>query len=125
MEKIQKYTDLNTWKYSHLLVLDIYKISEKFPDIEKFGLTNQIRRASVSITSNIAEGFGRNSANDKRQFYAIAKGSLFEVHNQLLIARDLQFISIIDFDKFDSRIEVISKLLSGIINKAPSRIITK
>ncbi len=125
MEKIQKYTDLNTWKYSHGLVLDIYKISEKFPDIEKFGLTNQIRRASVSITSNIAECFGRNSANDKRQFYAIAKGSLFEVHNQLLIARDLQFISMSDFDKLNSKIEIISKLLSGIINKAPSRIVTK
>ncbi len=121
MNTITKYTDLHAWQYAHHLVLEIYKITESFPDSEKFGMTNQIRRASVSITSNIAEGFGRNSMNEKRQFYSIARGSLFEVHNQLLIAKDLKFIPAEAFIDFDTKIETISKLISGIIKKAQSR----
>jgi four helix bundle protein len=81
VEKIVKFRDLTAWKEAHILVLLIYKISDKFPDKEKFGLTNQIRRASVSISSNIAEGFGRYSAKDKTHFYTMAKTSLAEVEN--------------------------------------------
>lgn len=76
---IQEFTDLNSWKVSHDLVLSIYKLTEKLPEKEKFGLISQIKRASVSITSNIAEGFGRQTYKEKVQFYYMAHGSLTEV----------------------------------------------
>lgn len=93
LSKIKSFTDLNTWKEAHKLVLLIYKITKQFPHEEQFGLTNQIRRAVVSITSNIAEGFSRSSYKEKSQFYSISLGSLTEVQNQLLIARDLKYIT--------------------------------
>jgi four helix bundle protein len=86
--KIKSFTDLNAWKQGHALVLLIYGMTKQFPKEEMFGLTNQIRRAVVSITSNISEGFSRNSSKEKAQFYFTALGSLTEVQNQLLIARD-------------------------------------
>lgn len=67
-EKIKTFSDLRVWNESHKLVIMIYKVSQKFPKEEQFGLTNQIRRAAVSITSNIAEGFGRKSMKDKVHF---------------------------------------------------------
>lgn len=91
--KIRSFTDLFAWKEGHKLVLKIYNISENFPQKEVFGLTNQIRRAAVSITSNIAEGFSRLTTKDKCQFYAIAIGSLTELQNQLLVARDVGYIT--------------------------------
>jgi len=91
-QKIQSFTDLVTWQEGHKLVLDIYKSTKSFPKEEMFGLTNQIRRAVVSITSNIAEGFNRKSIKDKTHFYVMAHGSVAEVQNQLLIARDVQYL---------------------------------
>lgn len=70
--KISSFTDLNTWKEGHKLVIWIYKITENFPQKEIFGLTNQMRRAAVSVTSNVAEGFSRFTAKDKHHFYSIA-----------------------------------------------------
>lgn len=76
--KIKSFTDLNVWKEGHKLVLQVYKLTKEFPKEELFGLTNQIRRAAVSITSNIAEGFSRHSYKEKLQFYSTALGSLTE-----------------------------------------------
>lgn len=76
---LDHFTKLETWKIAHEAVLLIYKYTELFPEKEKFSLTSQIRRSSVSITSNIAEGFGRYNPKEKRQFYLIAKSSLAEV----------------------------------------------
>lgn len=116
--KIKSFTDLNAWKEAHKLVLLIYEITKKFPQEELFGLTNQIRRAVVSITSNIAEGFSRNSYKEKVQFYSVALGSLTEVQNQLLIARDLKYITQEEFTKLAELSVIISKLLNGIIKKS-------
>ena len=91
-KKIKSFTDLETWKEGHKLVLIIYKIAKSFPDEERFSLTNQLQRAMVSVTSNIAEGFSRNGKKEKVQFYYMALGSLTEVQNQLLIAKDLSYI---------------------------------
>ena len=87
--KIQTFKDLRVWQLGHSLVLDIYLSTKQFPKDEQFGLTNQIRRAIVSFTSNLAEGFSRSSYKEKAQFYSIALGSLTEVQNQILIAKDV------------------------------------
>jgi len=77
-KKIKSFTDLDTWKEGHKLVLLIYESTKFFPKEERFALTDQIRRAAVSITSNIAEGFSRQSLREKIQFYSISKGSNFK-----------------------------------------------
>jgi len=74
-KKIKSFTDLNAWREAHKLALIVYKITKDFPKEEMFGLTSQMRRAVVSITSNIAEGFSRQSYSEKVQFYSIAQGS--------------------------------------------------
>jgi len=112
--KIKSFTDLNTWKKGHKLVLTIYKISEKFPNKEMFGLTSQMRRSAISITSNIAEGFSRNTNKDKCQFYSISQGSLTELQNQLLIARDIGYLKNDEFQKIAEQTIVINKLINGL-----------
>ena len=91
-QKITSFTKLHTWKKAHSLVLKVYSITKSFPKDELYGLVNQMRRCSVSITSNIAEGFTRQSKKEKVQFYYTAKGSLVELQNQLLISRDVKYI---------------------------------
>ena len=120
--KIKSFTQLNTWKEAHRLVLDIYRLTKNFPREEQFGLTNQVRRAVISITSNIAEGFSRNSYKEKSQFYSMALGSLSEVQNQLLIARDLGYITQSEFTKLANQTITISKLLNGLIKKSKTMI---
>lgn len=112
---IKSFTDLNAWKEGHLLVITIYKMTKLFPSNENFGLTNQIQRAAVSITSNIAEGFSRHSNKEKIQFYYTSLGSLTEVQNQLLISRDLGYINPIIFKEIAIKTVTISKLINGLI----------
>ena len=123
--KIKDFTDLDTWKIAHDLVLSIYKTSKKFPDSEKFGLVSQIQRASVSITSNIAEGFGRKGIKEKIQFYYLAHGSLIEVKNQLILAKDLEYINNDYFIKILEKITLSQKLLQGLIKTSKSFIMNK
>lgn len=92
-KKIRSFTDLHAWQKAHELVLEVYKITKYFPREEQFGLTNQIRRASISVSSNLAEGFSRRSYKEKIQFYSMALGSTTEVQNQLLIAKDVDYIT--------------------------------
>jgi len=120
--KIKSFTDLNAWKEAHKLVLIIYQITRNFPKEELFGLVNQIRRAAVSITSNIAEGFSRSSYKEKSQFYAVALGSLTEVQNQLLIARDLGYITKDKFIEIANMTVTVNKLLNGLIKKSKTMI---
>lgn len=120
--KIKSFTDLNAWKEAHSLVLEVYEITKEFPKEEQFGLTNQIRRAIVSVTSNIAEGFSRNSYKEKSQFYSMSLGSLTEVQNQLLIARDLKYLSKEKFSNLAEKSVTVSKLLNGLIKKSKTMI---
>jgi four helix bundle protein len=115
---IKSFTDLNVWKEGHDLVLYIYKLTKKFPKDETFGLVLQLRRAAVSITSNIAEGFSRKSYNEKIQFYYISLGSLTEVQNQLLVARDVLYIEKTDYVGLAKQTVIVSKLLNGLIKKS-------
>ena len=119
-KKIRDFTDLQSWQNSHKLVLSIYNLSKKFPNSETFGLTSQIQRAVVSISSNIAEGFGRQTLKEKIQFYYQANGSLTEVKNQLIIAKDLKYISEIEFNDTIDILVVTQKLLQGLIRKTKS-----
>jgi len=115
--------DLNTWKKGHQLVLEIYKATGLFPKEELFGLSNQLRRAAVSFTSNIAEGFSRNSMREKVHFYAMALGSLTELQNQILIAKDVGYMPNEVFRQLWDDAIVTNKLISGLLRK--SKTLTK
>ena len=114
-KKIQSFTDLIAWQEGHKLVLNIYKVTKSFPKEEMFSLTNQLRRAVVSVTSNIAEGFKRKTLSDKSHFYTMSHGSVAEVQNQLLIARDLQYLDQKQFSQIAEQTVLTHKLLTGLI----------
>lgn len=105
------------YQKSKQLVIDIYKLLEAFPDAERFALCNQIRRAVVSIPSNIAEGMGRVSDKDQAHFLNIAYGSLMEVYAQLDIAHDLGYINNETFNMVENDVEEISKMISVMASK--------
>lgn len=122
IQKISSFTGLKTWQKGHKLVLNIYKISKTFPTEEQFGLTSQLRRAAVSITSNIAEGFSRKGPKDKARFYYTSLGSLTEIQNQLLIARDLNYCSRNEFATIAAETIELSKMINGLIKSVSSLI---
>ena len=93
MAQIGTFQDLKVWQRGHALVLAVYQVTKDFPNEEKFGLTSQMRRAAVSVVSNIVEGFRRKSVKDSLHFYNIADGSLEELKYQLILSRDLKLIS--------------------------------
>ena len=115
---IKSFSDLATWKEAHKLVLMIYKVTKQFPPDEKFGLIIQLRRAAVSVSSNIAEGFSRNTNKEKVQFYYMALGSLTEMQNQLIISKDLSYMSESRFDELMKHVIVVNKLINGMIKSA-------
>ncbi len=117
-KKIRTFTDLKSWQEAHKLVLMIYKITKKFPKEELFALVNQMKRAGVSISSNVAEGFSRQSYKEKIQFYSISQGSNTEIQNQLLIAKDVGYISQEDFKEIAEQSVNVHKLLNGLIKKS-------
>jgi four helix bundle protein len=119
-QKITEFTDLIAWQEGHRLVLLIYQMTKSFPLQERFSLSDQIQRAVVSVTSNIAEGFGRQTIKEKVQFYYLAQGSLTEVKNQLIVARDIHYISPSVFETIYNQASLTHKLLQGLITKSKS-----
>ena len=115
MDKVKSFTDLIAWKKGHHLVIEIYKTIDNFPKKEIFALTNQMSRCVVSVTSNIAEGFSRKGTKEKIQFYYISLGSLTELQNQLLIARDIGYLPKERFAELASLTVDVSKLINGLI----------
>lgn len=113
--KVTRFRDLFVWQKGHALVLKTYQCTSVFPPAEQFGLTNQLRRAAVSVTSNIAEGFSRHGVKEKLQFYYMSLGSLSEVENQVQIANDVGYIEIQDFESLSALINETSKLLNSLI----------
>lgn len=114
-QPIKHFSHLITWQKNHKLVLEVYKLTKKFPKDELFGLVSQTRRAVCSITGNIAEGYGRYHYNDKIRFYTIARGSSSEVQNYLIIAKDLDFITKDDFNNIKITSFEGYKLICGLI----------
>lgn len=116
--KIKAFTDLFAWQEAHKLVLLIYEVTKTYPNEEVFGLVMQMRRCAISITSNIAEGFSRQSYKEKIQFYSIALGSLTELQNQLLISKDVKFLSQSSYEELSELTVKVHKILSGLIKSS-------
>ena len=110
------YKDLDVYKKSIDFVVDIYKTTESFPDSERFGLISQLRRAAVSLPSNLAEGSGRNGKKELINFLHIARGSLFEIGTQLEISHRLGFVSQEDYDKLEERRATIQRMMNALIS---------
>lgn len=114
---MQDFTQLVVWRKAHELTVSIYKITANIPSEEKFGLISQIRRASVSIESNLAEGCGRDGDKEFARFVDIAMGSSFELRCQLLIVKDLGYINSNQYQLFESKILEINRMLGGLLKK--------
>ena len=114
---IQSFEDLIVWKKSILLGKEIYKLTQKLPKEEKFILISQMKRASVSILSNIAEGYGRDYTKEYVKFLKIARGSKDELKSQLIFCHNLNYLTYIDTDIAFSLIDEIGKMLNGLIYK--------
>jgi four helix bundle protein len=117
MSGIKSYKDLLIWQKGIEIVLLTYKLTKSFPREEVYALTSQIKRASVSIPSNIAEGYGRNTDKSFSHFIDISRGSLYELETQLIIAKELEFIQ--DLNMFNQVISLIneeSKMINAFYN---------
>ena len=125
MASRHNFRKLEIWKLGISLSKDIYTITATFPKSETYGLTNQLQRAAVSIPSNIAEGFGRSSNKSFAQFLKVARGSLLEIETQIIIAKELEFISEEDFDNINLIIEEEHKMLNSFIRSIESNYINQ
>ncbi|EDP96372.1 four helix bundle protein [Kordia algicida OT-1] len=113
---MHRFKELEVWKSSRVFCTSIYGATANFPDNERFGLVSQLRRASVSIASNIAEGASRRSNKDFYRFLEIAIGSAYEIETQLLIASDLNFLNQKDSEKLINELQSIIKMLSKLMS---------
>ena len=115
------YRNLIAWQKAKRHALDVYRCTRKFPRDEIYGLTSQMRRAAVSVPSNIAEGKGRYSQKEFVQFLYHARGSLLELETQLSIARDLDYIDLPASERLASETEELGRILNGLINRFQSK----
>jgi four helix bundle protein len=120
MSKIETYKDLKVWQLGIKIVEMTYLMSQKFPDDERFGLTSQIRRCSVSVPSNIAEGFGRGYSKHYVNFLKISRGSLFELETQFYLAFQLNFIKEEDYNQINDLVVEEGKMINSLISKLKS-----
>jgi len=116
-KQVKTYRDLVVWQKSMALVTEIYKQTKSFPKDETYGLTSQMRRCAVSIPSNIAEGYGRNSTMDYIRFLRVAAGSLYELQTQIEIAFNLCYLSKVELDKMYESSREIERMLSSLTKK--------
>ena len=114
---MRKYKDLIIWQRSVDLATSIYKITTLFPSEEKYGLISQMRRCSVSIPSNIAEGSGRSSDKEFSRFLEIAYGSAYELETQMIISMKLEFVQINDYEVLSKELDELQKMIFAFINK--------
>ena len=116
-KKIQSFKDLDVWRECHKLAIVIYEVIRKLPKEEMFGMTSQMRRCSISIPSNIVEGFSRESYKEKMRFYAIARGSLAELESQILLVKDVGLISKDSYQGVTSIFSSARRLMNAFIRK--------
>src|SRR3970040_627784 len=120
-DKIVTFTDLNAWKEGHKLVLMIYRITNSFPNREIYALIDQLRRGVVSVTSNLAEGFSRRGVKEKIKFYSMALGSLTELQNQIIVAKDVGYLKEKENSIIEIQTVIVHKLINGLIKGIKSR----
>ncbi len=113
MAATSTFKDIFVWQKAHQFVVNVYKLTQSFPDYERFGLSSQFQRAAVSIPANIAEGYKRLSTKDKLHFLNIAQGSLEECRYYILLTKDLGYISTESYEYMDKAIGEVSKLLNA------------
>jgi four helix bundle protein len=119
--KIKSYRELIIWQKSIQVVTKVYKLTRNFPTEELFGLTSQMRRCAISIPSNIAEGFGRNSQGDFKRFLNIALGSRYELQTQIDISLNLEYL---DFENYNSLMEScieLEKMINSLVSKIKAK----
>ncbi len=109
------FRDLIVWQRSKVLAKDVYRTTESMPKCEIYGLTSQMRRAAISVVSNIAEGQGRMTKGEFQQFLGHSRGSLLELETQLEIAADLGYVGVAQFKKLEQEMAEVRRLLNGLI----------
>ena len=112
---MRNYRELEVWQKSHKLTLDLYKLSRAFPKEELYGLTSQLRRAAVSIGANLAEGCGRRTGAELARFVRIAMGSASELDYHLLLCRDFEFMTAVEYERQSRELVRVRKMLSGLL----------
>jgi four helix bundle protein len=112
---MKDFRQLKVWEKSHQLALAVYKATKDFPKEELYGLTSQIRRSSMSIPTNIAEGCGRNTDKEFARFLQIAMGSASETEYQLILARDLGFLSQDSYGALQNEVEEVKRMLASLL----------
>lgn len=114
---MKNFRDMLVWQRSHELTLAVYKLTQRFPREELYGLTSQLRRSSSSIPCNIAEGCGRRGNGEFHKFLQIATGSASEVEYQLLLSRELGYLDEADYRRLSRDVVEVKKMLAGLINR--------
>lgn len=118
---IRSHRDLRVWQESFRLSTLVYSLTDTFPKTEQFGLTSQLRRSAISVPSNIAEGYGRGSTNDYLRFLKVARGSLFEMDTQILLARHRGYGTEEALQEIEGQVQDCSKMLAGLIRTLEDR----
>jgi four helix bundle protein len=122
---MRNYRDLQVWKKAHDLALELYRVSQRFPREEIYGITGQLRRAAVSIGANLAEGCGRRTSTELARFVRIALGSASELDYQLLLSRDLRFMAAEEFTSASAALTEVRKMLTSFLNSVEAQIETQ
>jgi four helix bundle protein len=119
---IKSFKELEVWQRAHTLVLQTYRVTECFPDRERYGIISQVRRSAASIAANIAEGFGRRTTKELLQFLANANGSLEETRYFLILSRDLVYLKDQDFHEMDTHCSSVAQMIAALGRSLKSRL---
>jgi len=119
--RVKDFTDLDVWKIAREMRRQIYGLAKKLPDFEKFGLASQLRRAAVSVTANLAEGYGRFGYQENAQFCRQARGSVYELHDHIITCMDECFISKDKGSKLDAMMQRVIMMLNGYLRATLAR----
>jgi four helix bundle protein len=114
-EPIRSYRDLVVWQLAMKLGIDLYRATAAFPDSERYGLTSQMRRAAVSIASNIAEGYGRGARQEYIRYLRMSRGSLYEIETQLAFAVELGYLETQSFEHLEDKLSECGRVLAGLL----------
>jgi four helix bundle protein len=120
--KINRFSDLTVWQKAHELTLETYRLTEKFPRSEQFGIVSQVRRSAASVSANIAEGFGRRTTKELLRCLQISRGELEETRYFLILSRDLGFITSDEFKSMNDRCDSVGQLINALGRSLKARL---